>query len=119
MGNLQDIPKHAPYFFIDPDLSSPDADIMVKKYTTEQQGDLIDFLTRMRDNILTCASTTAQVLQAVTARLRKVPEPWDGADFASELHAVRADLGVPSKMLMTVVRHALCGMKVRRQIPPA
>jgi glutamyl-tRNA synthetase len=38
LTNIQDIPKHAPFFFVEPDLTSENAQVMVKKVTPEQQG---------------------------------------------------------------------------------
>ncbi|KAF9467001.1 glutamyl-tRNA synthetase [Collybia nuda] len=90
LGNLEDIPKHAPFFFVEPDLTSEEAETMIKKYQVAEQ---------------------ARILQAIAVRLEEIPEPWDQADFASQLYSARSDLEVPSKKFMTVIRHALCGMK--------
>ena len=38
MTNLQDIPTLAPYFFVDPDLTSAEAQTMAKSITPEDSG---------------------------------------------------------------------------------
>ncbi|TFK74720.1 glutamyl-tRNA synthetase [Pluteus cervinus] len=90
LTNVQDIPKLAPFFFVDPDLSSPEAKVMIKKITLEQR---------------------AQVLQAVTDLLATKKDSWSSLNFLGLLHEERGRLGVPSKVYMTVLRHALTGMK--------
>jgi hypothetical protein len=53
-----------------------------------------------------------KVLQAVGELLANETEPWDRANIERILHASNAKLDVPHKSFMTVLRHALSGMKV-------
>ena len=39
LSNIQDIPKHAPFFFVDPDLGSENAQEMLKRVPPEQRGE--------------------------------------------------------------------------------
>ncbi|RDB27293.1 putative glutamate--tRNA ligase, mitochondrial [Hypsizygus marmoreus] len=90
LTNLQDIAIHGPFFFVEPDLSSDDAQAMLKNITPEQKS---------------------QTLQAVTKLLQEAPEPWEKLDLHELLHGERERLDVPYKVFMTVLRHALCGRK--------
>ncbi|KAG5634487.1 hypothetical protein H0H81_001779, partial [Sphagnurus paluster] len=84
LTNLNDIPLHGSFFFVEPDYTADKAQVMLKRITPEQQ----------------------KLLDAVAAT-----EPWDGLDILGLLHMERERLGVPYKVFMTVLRHALCGQK--------
>jgi len=90
LTNIQDIPRLAPFFFVEPELSSADATGMLKGAALEQR---------------------ARILQAVTGLLESKIASWASLNFLDLLHEEQAKLGVTSKAFMTVLRHALTGMK--------
>lgn len=90
MTNLQDIPTLAPYFFVEPDLASPEAQTMYKSVSSEDYG---------------------KIVSAVVARLEDPSLPWDVTSLSAVLHDEVPKLGVKSKSLMTAVRRQLTGMK--------
>lgn len=87
--NILDIPKLAPYFFVEPDYRSREAESMVKSIP---QADIV------------------KILADVVPRLDPV-EHWTDDELAVVLHDAVRDLGVPQRVFMTVLRHALSGMK--------
>lgn len=89
LTNIQDIPTHAPFFFVEPDLTAENAQSMLKKVTAER----------------------AQTLNAVSAILGAATSPWHKLDILDLLQKERERIGLPHKIFMTVLRHALCGMK--------
>ena len=56
-----------------------------------------------------------RILTGVVPRLELV-ESWEEDELAAVLHEASHDLGVAQKTFMTVLRHALSGMKVRGAI---
>jgi hypothetical protein len=54
-------------------------------------------------------------LEAVVRRIEQIGtgESWEVLPMADILHVENAQLGLKSKIFMTVLRHALTGMKVR------
>ncbi|GJE98035.1 glutamyl-tRNA synthetase [Phanerochaete sordida] len=90
MTNLQDIPTLAPYFFVDPDLTSPEAQSMSKLFT---------------------AKDYAKIVPAIIARLEAPGLQWELASLTAILHDQVKKLGVKQKALMNVVRRQLTGMK--------
>jgi len=87
--NVQEIPSLAPYFFIEPDLKSKEARLMVMSIPVEEAG---------------------AVLSSVISRLEDSPI-WDEAEISQVLHEEMDALEVKQKTFMTVLRHALSGMK--------
>ena len=63
-----------------------------------------NFLADLRPNLV-------KVLADVVPRLEPV-EPWTDDELTAILHDAVSDLGVSQRMFMTVLRHALSGMKV-------
>jgi glutamyl-tRNA synthetase len=55
---------------------------------------------------------TGQILDAASAILNATTSPWDKLDVLDVLQKERERLGLPPRVFMTVLRHALCGMKV-------
>ncbi|KIL60776.1 hypothetical protein M378DRAFT_83308 [Amanita muscaria Koide BX008] len=94
LTNIRDIPKHAPYLFIDPDLSTDEAGAMLKRVTPEQR---------------------TQALSAMSSSLRSPafdsPESWTTPELHRLLHEEQKRSNVPLKPFMTTIRHALTGMK--------
>ncbi|THH31563.1 hypothetical protein EUX98_g2616 [Antrodiella citrinella] len=88
--NLQDIPMLAPYFFIDPDYSSDESQKMLKTL-----GD-VSYVT---------------ALENLTARLSEQDVVWDNMDLSDLLHAQIQAITKSTKVYMTIIRHALTGMK--------
>ncbi|EKM60670.1 uncharacterized protein PHACADRAFT_110265 [Phanerochaete carnosa HHB-10118-sp] len=91
LTNLQDTPTVAPYFFVDPDLTAAEAQTMYKSVAPEER---------------------AKIVFAVVTRLQDSELQWDITSLSALLHDEVAKLGVKSKVLMTVVRCQLTGMKV-------
>lgn len=88
--NLQDIPKLAPYFFVDPDMSSGEAQAMLKVAPEDSY---------------------ATILSAIVGRLQDETLSWDARSLGTVLHDEMANLQVKSKTFMTVLRRELTGMK--------
>ena len=57
-----------------------------------------------------------KILTNVVPRLELV-DPWTEDELATVLHEAVHDLGVAQKTFMTVLRHALSGMKVCETAP--
>ncbi|KAF8879922.1 glutamyl-tRNA synthetase [Infundibulicybe gibba] len=89
LTNIQDIPGHAPYLFVEPDLETDEARAMLSRVTPEQR---------------------VRVLEAVGEVVRTA-EPWGAPRLLDLLHSEREQLGISNKVFMTVLRHALSGMK--------
>jgi len=87
--NILDIAKLAPYFFVEPDYGSREAESMIKSIP---QADIVKILTD------------------VVPRLEQV-ESWTEDELVTVLHGAAHELGVAQKTFMTVLRHVLSGMK--------
>jgi len=90
LTNIYDIPKHAPYLFQEPILSSQEAQTMLSQIRREDYD---------------------QIMKIVKAKLEDISEPWDNVDFFKVLHAERERLGLSVKVFMKALRYALSGMK--------
>ncbi|KDR72776.1 hypothetical protein GALMADRAFT_252032 [Galerina marginata CBS 339.88] len=90
--NIYDIPIHAPYVFVEPDLTTVLAQSMRSQVPTD------DYV---------------QVLNAVHARLDEASAStaWDDLDILDVLHKEQKALGLPTKVFMKALRHAVTGMK--------
>ncbi|KAF9647742.1 glutamyl-tRNA synthetase [Thelephora ganbajun] len=99
--NILDIAKLAPYFFVEPDYGSQEAESMIKSIP---QVDIGMYFWLIWGNIL------VKILTNVVPRLELV-ESWTEDELATVLHDAAHDLGVGQKIFMTVLRHALSGMK--------
>ncbi|KAJ3483560.1 hypothetical protein NLI96_g6232 [Meripilus lineatus] len=86
--NILDIPSLAPYFFIEPDYSSEEACSLLA--------------TLPRDTYITA-------LTDLKAHLTQAN--WDNLNIIDHFHAETARLGLKQKVYMTILRHALTGMK--------
>jgi len=88
---VNDITSIGPFFFIDPDLSSEEARSIIEPIST---------------------SDRQKILEAVLKRVEPPAEElWDQLDFTAVLHEENTRLGLKPKIFMTVLRHALTGMK--------
>ncbi|OBZ78674.1 putative glutamate--tRNA ligase, mitochondrial [Grifola frondosa] len=88
--NLNDISTLAPYFFVEPDLTTDEALKMWKSLPAGQY---------------------TLVVQNLSQRLDVEGENWDSLHFADILHEEMSKIGIKLKDYMTILRHALTGMK--------
>ncbi|KAF9073944.1 hypothetical protein BDP27DRAFT_1317719 [Rhodocollybia butyracea] len=84
LTNIHDIPQHAPYLFIEPDLTTDEAKHMISGIPTDQR---------------------LHVLNALETLIKS-----NGCILKS-LRSERQKLGINQKTFMTVLRYALSGMK--------
>jgi len=87
--NVQEIPSLAPYFFVEPDLRSEESRSMVKSIPVEEAD---------------------MVLSSVISRLEDSPI-WDEPEISRILREEIDTVRIKQKTFMTVLRHALSGMK--------
>ncbi|KAH0838890.1 hypothetical protein J3R83DRAFT_7317 [Lanmaoa asiatica] len=89
---IQDVPSLAPYFFVDPNYSTPEAQFMSKSIPSDDYRRALD----------------------VTIRRLEATEPatCSVSDLSSLLHAACDETGLKHKLIMTALRHALTAMKV-------
>lgn len=90
LTNVRDIPIHAPWLFIEPDLKSNEAQDILKRISAPQ---------------------LKHVITDIRAKLQGVPEPWRDFDFLGLLHSEQDRLGYSPKVFMRSLRYALTGMK--------
>jgi len=90
LTNIYDIPKHAPYLFQEPILSSQEAQTMSSQIQREDYD---------------------RIIKSVKAKLEDVPEPWENVDFSKILHAESEHLHLSIRVFMKALRYALAGMK--------
>ncbi|KZT09062.1 glutamyl-tRNA synthetase [Laetiporus sulphureus 93-53] len=88
--NLNDLPSLASFLFIEPD------------YTTEEAQSMRQSLPSDKYNA---------VVVGLRDRLQLLAAPWQTVNFVDLLHEEHAKLGINQKQYMTIVRHALTGMK--------
>ncbi|KAE9397639.1 hypothetical protein BT96DRAFT_883718 [Gymnopus androsaceus JB14] len=94
LTNINDIPQHAPYLFVEPDLSTAEARNMIKRFSSEQRAHVLDALAaliHMNGWLTFSAASNESTMES--------------------LHAEREKLGMSQKHFMVVLRHALTGMK--------
>ncbi|KAH7923759.1 glutamyl-tRNA synthetase [Leucogyrophana mollusca] len=94
--NLLDVPRLAPFFFVDPDYTTEEAQSMIKSISPS------DYRT---------------TLDAVAARLESHSGGLQSHDIGTMLHDEASKLDVKQKHFMTALRHALTGMKTGPSIP--
>ncbi|KAF9042269.1 hypothetical protein BJ165DRAFT_261559 [Panaeolus papilionaceus] len=90
LTNIYDIPVHAPYLFVDPDLTSENSKKLRAKIP-QAEYDI--------------------VLDEVNAKLEEITEAWEDTDLLGLLHTSRDKLGMSTKNFMRVLRLKLTGMK--------
>ncbi|KAF9007852.1 glutamyl-tRNA synthetase [Cyathus striatus] len=83
---------HGSYLFIEPDLSSDEAQDMVKRLPADKRS-------------------TSKVVESVKSLLSSQVGPWGELDILDLLHQEQTKLGLPSKVFMKSLRHALTGFK--------
>ncbi|KAI0327285.1 glutamyl-tRNA synthetase [Cubamyces sp. BRFM 1775] len=86
---LSDIPSLAPFFFVEPDYSSAEAKKMRQSLPSEQY---------------------AAVLDSLVSRLSEGVS-WNTSTLSEVLHEEHAKTSLKQKEYMTILRHALTGMK--------
>ncbi|KAF7964718.1 hypothetical protein HWV62_3671, partial [Athelia sp. TMB] len=102
LTTVKDIPSMGAFFFVDPDWAGSEAKGMLKGIEAQDQHKILD---------------------AVASRLRALQptehdaEWWTALPFSDILHSEIDALGVKSKEFMTVLRHALTGMKKGPSVP--
>ncbi|EIW86053.1 glutamyl-tRNA synthetase [Coniophora puteana RWD-64-598 SS2] len=94
--NLQDVPGLAPFFFVEPEYESTEAKGMLKSINGE-----------VYDNIVAQAASSVSALS----------EDVSPREVADALHKQLDQMGVKPKAYMTVLRHALSGMKTGPSVP--
>ncbi|KAF8553539.1 hypothetical protein OG21DRAFT_1597677 [Imleria badia] len=94
--NIQDVPSLAPYFFVDPDHSTPEAQLMR------------DFISN--DDYRRSLDVTLRLLEA-EPDMRGVP------NLSSLVHAACDATGLKQKIFMTALRHTLTAMKTGPTVP--
>ncbi|OSD05744.1 glutamyl-tRNA synthetase [Trametes coccinea BRFM310] len=87
---LSDIPTLGPFFFAEPDYASPEAQKMRQSLSGENY---------------------AAVVESLIARLRAAEGQWDATSLSHLLHEENAKTSLKQKEYMTILRHALTGMK--------
>ncbi|KAI8983303.1 glutamyl-tRNA synthetase [Trametes punicea] len=87
---VSDIPALGPFFFVEPDYSSPEAQKMRQS---------------LSDN------NYAAVADSLASRLRSIEVQWDVPSLSQVLHDENAKTSLKQKEYMTILRHALTGMK--------
>lgn len=107
------MPNLAPYFFVEPDYRSQEAESMVKSIP---QADIGRCNRWFQVFLLTSGAYLVKILTDVVPRLELV-ESWTEDELTTILHEASHDLGVAQKTFMTVLRHALSGMKVCGTVP--
>ncbi|KAI0935754.1 hypothetical protein AcV5_004082 [Taiwanofungus camphoratus] len=90
MTNLNDLPTLAGYLFVDPDLSTSEARAMRASLSTE---------------------TYLTVTRSLIHRLSTGASDWEKLDIASLLQEENSLANLKQKVYMTVIRHALTGLK--------
>ncbi|KZP08927.1 hypothetical protein FIBSPDRAFT_760636 [Athelia psychrophila] len=102
LTTVKDIPSMGAFFFINPDWQGSEAEGMMRGIEVEDQRTVLD---------------------AVASRLRALrptePEAewWTAVAFSDVLHTEMEAVGIKSKVFMTVLRHALTGMKKGPSVP--
>ncbi|KAF8823996.1 hypothetical protein HHX47_DHR9000440 [Lentinula edodes] len=94
LTNIYDIPLHAPYLFVDPDWATAEAQNMIRKVSADQRIQILDvFITLIQTNgwFTFQAASHESIMES--------------------LHHEREKLDVHLKVFMSVLRHALTGMK--------
>ncbi|KAG8220277.1 hypothetical protein J3R82DRAFT_1371 [Butyriboletus roseoflavus] len=94
--NIQDVPSLAPYFFVDPNHSTPEAQFMNKSISSDDYR---------------------RALEVTIPRLKAEPNARSVSDLSSLLHAACDLTGLKQKLFMTALRHALTAMKTGPTIP--
>ncbi|KAI0762511.1 glutamyl-tRNA synthetase [Fomes fomentarius] len=87
---LGDLPALAPFFFVEPDYSSREAQEMRKRLSIENY---------------------VKVVRSLVSRLEGPLANWDIATLSEVLHDENAKTSLKQKEYMTILRHALTGMK--------
>jgi len=98
LTTIDDVPSIGSFFFVDPDLSSEEARSIIESIS---------------------ASDRQNILEAVLRRveLTGTGGSWEQLSFADILHEENTHLGLKPKTFMTVLRHALTGMKKGPGVP--
>ncbi|KAI0761628.1 glutamyl-tRNA synthetase [Trametes elegans] len=87
---VNDIPTLGAFFFVEPDYTTPEAQKMRQSLSSEDYS---------------------AVVNSLTARLRDAQVEWETGALSQLLHDEIAKTGLKQKEYMTVLRHALTGMK--------
>jgi glutamyl-tRNA synthetase len=89
---LMDLPTAAPYLFVQPAWDDAEARAML-----DDGISITDY---------------QNVIRGTVTRLRST-SPWDVQSITDALHAENRTAGIKSARFMTVLRHAMSGVKVR------
>jgi glutamyl-tRNA synthetase len=89
---LMDLPTAAPYLFVQPAWDDAEARVMLDGIPiTDYQN----------------------VIRGTVTRLRSTTSPWDVRSITDALHTENRTTGINPVRFMTVLRHAMSGVKVR------
>ncbi|TFK28428.1 glutamyl-tRNA synthetase [Coprinopsis marcescibilis] len=94
--NIKEFPIHVFYLFEEPDLESEEAKEMISAFSPADRD---------------------RVVAAVSEAFAALSDPWEDHDFIKVLHSTRKEIGVPTKVFMKSVRHALTGYKDGPALP--
>ncbi|KAF9235713.1 hypothetical protein BU15DRAFT_89484 [Melanogaster broomeanus] len=94
--NINEVPALAPYFYIDPDYSTPEAQFMRRSLSTNDYRHALD---------------------ATIRHLEGQPDASGVSDLGVIVHSACDATGLKQKVFMTSLRHALSGMKTGPTIP--
>ncbi|KAF9219057.1 glutamyl-tRNA synthetase [Gyrodon lividus] len=94
--NINDVPVLAPYFYIDPDYATPEAQLMRLSISTEDYR---------------------RALDVAVHHLAVQPDASGISDLGVIVHSACDATGLKQKVFMTALRHALSGMKTGPSIP--
>ncbi|KAI9455877.1 hypothetical protein HD554DRAFT_2030712 [Boletus coccyginus] len=97
--NIKDVPNLAPYFFVDPDYSTPEAQLMRESISSDDYPHL---------------RTAGRALEVTISHLEAKP---DTRDLSSLVHAACDATELKQKIFMTALRHALTAMKTGPTVP--
>ncbi|PPQ71168.1 hypothetical protein CVT26_011029 [Gymnopilus dilepis] len=111
--NIYDIPLHAPYLFVEPDLSSTEARSMRSGIPPDDCGTLHSspLSPSLPPSDADSLSYLARILQHVKTTLESSTVPWDDLDILDVLHKERERLGVKVGVFMRTLRWGVTGMK--------
>jgi len=94
--NLHDVPTLAPFFFVEPDYSLPEAQTMKRGLSADDYD---------------------HALRRVILQLESSKSPSTQSDIGVLLHDACEKTGLKQKVFMTALRHALSGMKAGPSLP--
>ena len=106
---MSDIPALAPFFFVEPDYNSVEAQKMRRSLSTEHYSESNWQLQPCHWLLTLCVDA---VIDGLLPRLRSMLASWNPATLEGILHDENGKTSLKQKEYMTILRYALTGMKV-------